>query len=210
MRLYRLVRFCFRFIFPLITRWRVTGVENVPLQGRLIVASNHVHILDPFILAVAVPRLIYFMGKVEVFQHPLTGWFTRRVQGIPVRRGEVDRRALRKAVATLKEEKVLGIFPEGTRSLTGQLQRGRDGMTLIALRADATILPVSISGSDQIVPFLRQLRRAEVVIAIGEPLRPPVVEGRVPRPWIAGMTDRLMRRIAVRLPLVYRGIYRDV
>lgn len=207
---YRLVRFCCRAMLPVLAHWRVTGVENVPLQGRLIVASNHLHFLDPFVLAASLPRPIIFMGKVEVFQTPVLGWLARGLGGFPVRRGELDRRALRRAVAVLEAEEVLGMLPEGTRSRSGQLQRGRDGVSLVALCTGAPILPVGLTGTEQVLPALRRLQRAELAVTIGEPLKLPRAEGRVPRQWVAEMTDRLMRHLANLLPLAYRGVYRDV
>ena len=207
--MYRLLRLAGHFLLRTMARWKVTGVENVPPQGRLIVASNHLHFLDPVALGMALPRQIVFMGKVEVFRAPVLGWIARTVKGIPVRRGEVDRRALRRAVSVLEAEQALGMLPEGTRSRTGQLLQGRDGVALVALRTGAPVLPVGLVGTQQIFPALRRLERTELRVAIGEPIHVARVEGRVPRERVTELTDQLMHCIADLLPPEYRGVYGD-
>jgi 1-acyl-sn-glycerol-3-phosphate acyltransferase len=207
--LYRLLQLAGHSLLRTLARWKVTGVENMPPRGRLIVASNHLHFLDPFALGIALPRQIVFMGKAEVFRTPVVGWIAKGVKGIPVRRGEIDRRALRRAVSVLEAEQVLGMMPEGTRSRTGQLLQGRDGVALVALRTGASILPVGLAGTQQIFPALRRLERAELSVTIGEPISVVRAEGRVPRERVTELTDQVMRRIAGLLPPEYRGVYRD-
>lgn len=205
---YRLIRFFLRILLPLLARWQVTGMENVPVEGCLIIAANHLHFLDPVVLSAAMPRQIFFMAKAELFQTPILALLARLYGAFSVRRGEIDRHALRQSTNVLEARQALGIFPEGTRSRSAHLQRARDGIALIALWADAPILPVAISGTEKVFPALKRLRRATVRVAIGEPFTLPSCEGQISRHQLSGLTDEIMRRIAELLPLEYRGFYR--
>jgi 1-acyl-sn-glycerol-3-phosphate acyltransferase len=190
-----------------LTRWRVDGVKNVPPQGRLIVSSNHLHFLDVVALGIAIPRHITFMGKAEVFSEPVLGWLVRALRSIPVRRGEVDRRALRRAEALLEADRVLGMLPEGTRGRGAELQQARDGVALVALRTGAPILPVGLIGPDKVFPALRRLRRADLWVNIGEPIAVERAEGRIPRARVEELTSQIMHSISELLPPEHRGVY---
>ena len=129
------------------------------------------------------------------------------MNAIWVRRGEADREALRKALEVLHSGGVLGIAPEGTRSRETQaLQQGKVGTAYLATRADVPIVPVGISGTEQIRHRVRQLRRTDVRLAVGEPFRLPA-SGRVRGRQLEEYTDLIMRRIAELLPEEYRGVY---
>ncbi|HEY3341557.1 MAG TPA: lysophospholipid acyltransferase family protein, partial [Anaerolineae bacterium] len=121
--------------------------------------------------------------------------------GIWVKRGEVDRAALRACLAVLSHGGVMGMSPEGTRSRTGGLQKGRSGVAYLATKANVPVLPVALWGVEQIGRNLRRLRRTDVYLHVGEPYRmDPAVSHNE-------NTDRLMRIIAGMLPEQYRGVY---
>ncbi|MFY9415960.1 MAG: lysophospholipid acyltransferase family protein [bacterium] len=158
--LYRLARGILRLYFSLCRGWVVEGVENIPEEGELIVVANHSSYQDPLILGAAMTRPVNFMGKVELFRYPLFGSLLRLLGAFPVKRKAVDRAAIRYALAILAERKVLGMFPEGTRSKTGQLGEAQAGVVLLATKSGAPILPAGIK---------RGRGRGGVVIRFGKP-----------------------------------------
>lgn len=121
-----------------------TGLENIPEDGGYIVASNHIHALDPVFIALGMKRQIHVMGKQELFKNPLIKAILTKLNGFPVVRGARDRQALDYAVRIIREKMILGMFPEGTRSKTFTPARAKAGVALIAKEAKADILPVAI------------------------------------------------------------------
>lgn len=125
------------------------GTENIPAQGGFILASNHIKALDPVFIALGVKdRQIHFMGKKELFEKPIVRDFLKAANGFPIVRGGADKEALDYAERVVKEGKILGIFPEGTRSKDYKPARAKSGVALIAKEAKADILPVSIYNCD--------------------------------------------------------------
>lgn len=196
-----------RLLLRLFARLEVSGREHVPPSGPLLVVCNHLSNVDPPLLAAVLPRPLFMMAKQEIFRGPL-GWMARRYGAFPVRRGEADREALRTALEHLQRGRALGMFPEGTRSRSGQLQRAKPGVGLLALRAGCPILPVALSGTPQLARPLALLRRPRVTVRIGESFTlPPECDGS--RADAQAATDAIMRRLAALLPPDQRGVYRD-
>ncbi len=127
-------------------RAKAIGIENIPNEGGVLICSNHINNLDPPIVGIASKRDIHFMAKEELFQIPILKGILPKVHAFPVKRGLSDREALRKGLAVLKEEQVLGLFPEGTRSKDGLLGEGLAGAGFFALRSKAAVLPCAIIG----------------------------------------------------------------
>lgn len=149
-------------VIRLTFRWRVVGRENIPPQGPVVVCANHRSYWDPPLVGCALPRPVHFMAKEELFRIPLFGWLIRRLGAFPVRRGTADLASLRKALTLLRSGKVVGIFPEGTRSKSGELLPAMAGAAFLAMACDAPVVPVAIRG--QLRPF------AAVEVRIGPPL----------------------------------------
>lgn len=166
--LYKLLKLLFSFIFLFIVKIEVKNSDKIPTEGPLVVASNHLSLWDPILLGVSFPRKIHFMAKEELFKIFLLGSIIKQIGTFPVKRGTADRNAIREALKVLKNNKVLCIFPEGTRSRTGQLLDFHPGVTMIALKGCAPILPVGIKGTNNILK--NGLRRVKIVVNIGEPL----------------------------------------
>lgn len=125
------------------------GTENIPAEGGFIIASNHVKAIDPVFIALGVKdRQIHFMGKKELFEKPVIRSILKKANGFPIVRGGADKEALDYAERVVKEGKILGIFPEGTRSKDYKPARAKSGIGLIAKEAKADILPVSIYNRD--------------------------------------------------------------
>jgi 1-acyl-sn-glycerol-3-phosphate acyltransferase len=207
---YRFLRAIVRFVFKLFTDWEIVGLENVPPDGPFISVSNHTHWLDPPLFLCSMPRRIWPLVADKWRRRPVIGQLMASVGAIFVLRGEVDRHALRKAMAVLEQGRVLGIAPEGTRSKTGAMQRGRGGAAYIACLMDVPLLPVGIIGVEKALMELRRLRRPQVKVVIGRPFTLP------PLPSKAGSrskrlreyTAQIMQRIAELLPEEYQGVYR--
>ena len=189
-----------------LTRWRVEGKENVPQKGPLIVVSNHMTYVDPPLLSASVPRRITFMAKQELFRPSLMGFVVRAYGAFPVRRDRLDREALRHALEVLNQGKVLGMFPEGKRSFSHQLQEIQPGTAFIAARSGAPIVPVGITGSEQVRGIGFIVRRPNIIVRIGRPFTlPPSEDNRPNRSRLAQHANLITERIAELLPSSYRG-----
>ncbi len=198
--------------FKILFSWKVKGRGNVPLNGPLIVIANHVHLVDVFLLAFSFPRRIYFMAKEELFRYPFLRPLLRWAGVFPVHRREAIKeiqRILRKVTDILDRGSILGMFPEGRRSHDGKLGMGKTGSVVIAARANVSLLPVGIVGTDKIKGISWLWKRPVIVINIGEPFKLPPLEGKLNRSQRKSLTDLIMRRIAALLPRENRGVYTD-
>jgi 1-acyl-sn-glycerol-3-phosphate acyltransferase len=209
-RFYEVSRFYLRILVALVERLRADGVEHVPVQGPVILASNHINSMDILSLTIPVPRVVHLMGKVELFRIPVLGWYIRTLGAFPVRRGEGDREALRQALEILAAGQVLGILPEGHRSGTGRLQAGKSGTALLALRSGAPVVPVAIWGTERTFKGFRfGPWRPTVHVVYGEPFRLEASGPRNRHEDVERGIDTIMRRIAAMLPPQYRGVYAE-
>ncbi|MDP4126566.1 MAG: lysophospholipid acyltransferase family protein [Bacillota bacterium] len=189
MSLYDFVKRMFRFQFRLMG-WRIRGLENLPKDGPVILAINHVSLWDPIVAACSLPRRVSFMAKEELFAIPILGWFLSKLGAFPVKRGHGDINAIRQSLAILREGQILGLFPQGTRSKTGEVQKGLPGMVLLMEKSRASVVPIKVLGTRSL------LRKGwgNVAVVVGRPLTaqmlkvPAGVENR--REWVA---DRIMQ-----------------
>jgi 1-acyl-sn-glycerol-3-phosphate acyltransferase len=198
-----------RGILWVLGRWEVTGRENIPVTGPLVVVSNHLNNADPPILAAGIARRrVRFMAKIELFKMPF-GVLIKGFGAFPVRRFDADVGALLGAERLLKHGEPIGMFPEGTRSRTGTMGRPHPGTALIALRAGAPVLPCAMTGTERLRNPLVVLRKPRITIAIGEPI---LVE-KVKRPTeeqVSDLTNQIYEAINALLPPEYRGSYTGV
>jgi 1-acyl-sn-glycerol-3-phosphate acyltransferase len=204
---YYLANRALRVVFALILRVELRGVENVPRSGALIVAISHSSFIDPVVIGAFLPREVVPMAKIEAFDYPILGALIRWYGAFAVRRGEVDVRAFKNALAVLRRGLAMVIAPEGHRSETGALQRGREGAIILALRSGAPLLPVAVWGGKPLWKNLARLRPTEMRIVIGKPVLPSV--SNPSRDQITAMSDELMLRIAALMPRELHGYYRD-
>jgi 1-acyl-sn-glycerol-3-phosphate acyltransferase len=166
--------------------------------------------IDTVIGAALIDREVVGMSKVENYRNWLLGFFFKLYGTFPVNRGEVDRKALRTALQVLKESKVLMAAPEGTRSKTNTLQKGKDGLSYIAVKSGAAIVPLAIWGQERFWKQLARLRRTRVRVVFGKPFVFDPGEGKLTREQLSQMTHEMMYRMAVLLPEEYRGYYSDL
>ncbi len=206
----RVVDFVLRILFHLIFKIEISGLDNVPKQGPFIAMMNHIYFLDPVLVSALAPRLIIIMSKIENYRNPFFALIMRLYGTFPVRRGELDMSAIRTSLHVLEQGHGLLMAPEGTRSRTHTLQKGRDGMTWLALRANVPVVPVALSGQERMGYYLRRLRRTPLRIVFGEPFCFQLVEGTQRRAPLHRMTDEAMYRLATLLPPSYRGVYSDL
>lgn len=163
---YKIVRAVLDFIFFVIFRLHVEGRENVPQTGAIIVAPNHKSDWDPPLIGVAFnTRIIHYMAKEELFKNPFLGWLIRQFGTFPVKRGTVDRTAIRQALRELKAGNPLGIFPEGTRIWREGLGRFHSGMASLALMTGTPVVPVAVIGS-RWMPH----KKGPLAVLIGKPV----------------------------------------
>ncbi|MBR3457388.1 MAG: 1-acyl-sn-glycerol-3-phosphate acyltransferase [Selenomonadaceae bacterium] len=167
--LYALARCFFVPFFKIFFRARVLGAENLPAEGPVILAANHLSNWDPPFLACFLPRPVSYMAKIELFKNPVFAAAIRSCHAFPVKRGAADRGAIKTAMQVLKEERVLGVFPEGTRSRTGKMQKAEAGVALIASMSDAPVVPAAILGTNEI--FSKGRRFPKLTIAYGKPMK---------------------------------------
>jgi 1-acyl-sn-glycerol-3-phosphate acyltransferase len=198
------VRFVLAPLARLVYRPTVHGVERVPLHGPVIIASNHRAALDTGVITFVTPRQVKFLGKAEYFVG--TGLKGRFVAGflsglgyVPVERGNAQAglAALEAARKVLEAGGTFGIYPEGTRSLDGRLHRGHTGVGALALATGAIVVPVAVSGTENLQPDGKRIPRpAKVTVRFGEPLNFARYDGLDASPAIRrAVTDEIMYAI---------------
>lgn len=146
MGIYKFGQFLSRSFLTSTFRVRVIGKENIPSEGGVMLCCNHISNLDPPFLGAYIERPIHYMAKKELFHKPILKTILPKVGAFPVRRGMSDKRALRTAMNYVKDGQMIGIFPEGRRSVDGVLRKGLAGAGFLALRTEATIIPCAIIG----------------------------------------------------------------
>lgn len=161
--LYLLAKVLLSPFFLLLMRPRVRGLRHLWRRGGAIVVSNHWALSDPILIALISPRVVHFMAKQELFQNPAARFVLMRgLYAFPVNRKHADMASLKQAMAVLQKGRVFGIFPEGRRSVTGELDELERGAAFLALRCNVPILPVY---SDP-----RTYRKLRVNMIVGEPM----------------------------------------
>jgi 1-acyl-sn-glycerol-3-phosphate acyltransferase len=198
-----------RIYYKVLTNWQVEGLENVPKKEPLMVVSNHLSNGDPPLISVSVKRKAIFMAKEELFRSWFFGYFMHRVGAFPVHRGQLDRQAMRDAETVLKNNYVLGMFPEATRSKDARLQEAYPGSAMIALRNKAKIVPAAITGTEKLSGWKWMFKRPTILIRFGEPFYLPDKSRKRSREYLTEATNLIMERIAELLPPEYRGVYGD-
>ena len=194
-------------VLRVLADWRVSGRENVPPMGPLIVVANHRSNFDPSLLSTSLPRRIRFLAKKEIFQHPVAGWFLRSYGAHPLNRDAVDVGAYRWALDELAHDRVIVLFPEGTRS-RGAMKKAKTGVARIALKTQAPILPVGITGTEPLGSVMRVFNpTGELRVNIGTVFTAPDIEGRLDVDILDSITSMIMQRVAALLPPDQRGVY---
>lgn len=176
--LYYIGKILLAVFFKLFCRIKFIDQQKIPTTGGLIVASNHVSYYDPFAVGSGLNRKIRWMAKKELFEEKLVGFLISIMAAFPVERGKGDLKAVKQAVKFLKSGEIIGIFPEGTRSVDGTVGEPQQGLGLISVMSGAPVTPAAIVGTlnarikSGIVPKFRQ-----IVVKYGEAIYPDKIEG---------------------------------
>jgi len=188
----------------LVYRPVVDGLENIPTDGPVILAANHLSFIDSVVIPMVVPRRVSFLAKAEYFtgtglKGSLSRWFFSSLGHVPVHRGKGRdaRAALDTAAEILARGDAFAIYPEGTRSLDGMLHRGRTGVARMALESGAPVIPVGIIGTDKVQPVGSRFPKiVPVTVRFGEPLDFSRYEGMEESlPVLRSVTDEIIYRI---------------
>ena len=206
----RIVRFLNRMLVKAILDIKFYNLDSQPREGALIVAGNHLGVLDALMVFSVIDKRDYIVMVAEYHKnYAFRRWLGKIVGAIFVDRYQADFAALREVMKRLNQGGVLIISPEGTRSKTGGLLPGQPGTAYLASKTGISVLPVSIVGSEDrlILGNLKRLRRSPVKVVFGEAIRfaPVSREGR--EQALQGYTDEIMCQIAALLPEEYRGEY---
>jgi 1-acyl-sn-glycerol-3-phosphate acyltransferase len=202
---YLFARFVLRPLVFIVFRPTVTGRENVPLTGPVILASNHLSFIDSIAIPLMAPRKVAYLAKAEYWRGSgIGGWLSRTLftalGALPVEReaSRAAQKALDTAMGVLQAGGAFGIYPEGTRSRDGRLARGKTGVAWLALTADCPVVPVAVRGTDRIQPIgARWPRPHKVYVTFGEPLTFPEHRGQAAKGKARReVTDQVMEAIA--------------
>lgn len=199
-------------VFPF-GAWKTKGRENVPRNGSMLIVCNHLHIADPPIVAASFPGKCILMAKEELWQSRWSRFWVENFGALPVKRGGVDREAIRQAEEWLRRGISVVMFPEGKRSPNARMQPALPGAALIAAHTGIPILPVSITGTEK----LKKLRlktlagcmvhRLHITVTFGTPFNLPPTDGKLSREQRNQLLNTIMLKIAALLPPEYRGVY---
>ena len=202
-----------RILVWLLKRLTVTefiGVENIPLTGGVLIATNHMSRMDIPVLFLTPNRPdMTALVTTKYLKYPLIRWFIVTAQGIWLDRDTADFSAFRTAMTALNQGMAIGIAPEGTRSKDAQLLEGKPGTALLALRAGVPILPVALSGTEDAVDKMKHFKRPHITAQFGKLIPAPVLDRNNREEQLQQLTDEIMCQIAVMLPEKYHGFYRE-
>ena len=200
-------RFLQRVTLRLFADLEVIDSENVPPFGPLIIVANHQSNLDPPMIVSTVPRRVRFLAKRDIFKGPIVSWLLRQYGAYPLNREGADPRAYRWALDQLNRDQAIVIFPEGTRN-PGSMKKALSGVAQLALKSEAPLLPVGITGTERMGTWLRVVNpTGRLRVKFGMAFSLPSITGRPNREVLESLTGTIMGRIAEQLPPDYHGVY---
>lgn len=209
--IYKIVAFIVKVGTGILCRIDAPDIHKIPAHGPLIVISNHTGQLEVAVFfGLLQPRPITGWAKMESWDNAFLNWLFNLWGLIPVRRGEGDTSALRKALKALENGMIFGIAPEGTRNITGKLTRAHPGAVMLATHSGATILPVAHWGGENFLKNLPRFKRTDFHVRVGEPFQLNLDSVKVTREVRQQIADEMMIRLAELLPPAYHGAYEKV
>ena len=176
-------------IYRLIFWYTVEGLDNIPKDRGVIFCSNHISMLDPVLWVIIVRQRLCFMSKKEMFNNRILGWLLKKLDVFPVDREGKDLKAIKTAIKTVKENRVLGIYPEGTRSKDGTPQDAKPGVAYIARSTKSDVVPAAIKCKGKLRPFKR------VKMVVGNPISNTTLFDGVEKNDLQTPADRIMSEI---------------
>lgn len=163
--LYWIGRTSFLVAGRLVWRLEVSGAERIPREGAAIIACNHISFLDPPMVGASLPRPVHFIAKQQLFEIPLLGWLILQVNAFPVRREERDVSAFKTAQRLLESGESVVLFPEGTRSRTGEIGHAKPGVGMLAYTTGALVIPTYVHNTNEMKRFKK------IRVCFGAPMR---------------------------------------
>lgn len=208
----RLLRFLIRVLLKLIAHIEIRGKDNVPLTGGMILASNHIGILDIIMVYFGIDRTDLFIPVAEKWQRiGWIKWLGEQLNFLFVDRYNPDLKALRKMIALMEDGKCLVIAPEGTRSRVGSLIEGKPGVAYLAARSGFPVIPVAITGTEDKVLLgnVKRFKKSHIILTGGKPFVIPPLPATNRDEVLQKYTDEIMCQMAALLPEKYRGVYAE-
>jgi 1-acyl-sn-glycerol-3-phosphate acyltransferase len=205
-----IVTFC-RAITSSIFRIYDEALASIPKRGPLIIVSNHINIMEvPIIYTHLQPRPVHGLVLADRWKNRVLAWGLDTCGAIPLTRGGENLESIHKSLGVLSAGEILLIMPEGTRSRHGRLQDAHPGVTLLALKSNAPLLPIAFHGGELYKQNIKKLKRTDFYIKVGKPFHlkaaGEIVNGTVRKQ----MVDEIMYQLAALLPPPYRGSYSDL
>lgn len=187
--IYTFVRFIVNIFLSCIYKFEIHHKERIPHSGAIIVCSNHIHWMDPIVLACkCTKRKIHFLGKAELFKNKAFAWLLKHLNVISIKRGQSDIGAIKNSMTVLKQKHALGIFPEGTRVKEGEEKKAEAGLAMLAIKSQALVVPIGISANYKI--------GSKVIINIGEPISLESYYGKkVPKEKMEEVSEDIMNQV---------------
>lgn len=205
-----IIRWLVRVVFNLVADVNIIGYENLPKEGSYIIATNHLGIIDA-------PMAFYGLDRWDMYvlvgekwkEKAFFRWLGKYFNFIFIDRFNPDIQALRKVIDVMKENNILVIAPEGTRSRTGSMIEAKPGVSYLATKLNRPIVPAALAGTEDKILFsnLRHFKRTQVTIKAGTPFMLPPLPRENRDEALKQYTDEIMCRIAVLLPEKYHGVY---
>jgi 1-acyl-sn-glycerol-3-phosphate acyltransferase len=204
----RLLRWGFNLLCALLTSREVKGLENLPPDGPYIMVINHLSYFDaPFAYGLLGGEKVTGWAAEKYQWHPIFGPILYMASAIFIQRSQVDRTAIAAAVQWLVKGGTFAMAPEGTRSKTGSLARGKTGVAFLANEASVPIVPIGLTGTEKTLQAWRQLRRPLLTMHVGKPFTLPALDPENRSSGLRQNTDEIMCRIAALIPVQYHGYY---
>lgn len=198
-----------RFLLRTACRLDAKAFHRIPMKGPAIIVANHINFLEvPLLASFLFPRPLAAMSKKENLSNPGYAYFAKLWRAIPIDRGAVDTESFKRCLSWVEEGGMLGLAPEGTRSRTGVLGRGKAGVAVLAHRAGVPVWPTAHWGGERFWENAKRLRRTPVTVRVGSPfLIEP--QGSMTKTVRQEVADEIMCRIALLMPERYRGSYAE-
>jgi 1-acyl-sn-glycerol-3-phosphate acyltransferase len=198
------------FVLRTLTHTEFVGTENIPPQGGVIFVVNHMSRVDaPILFGMPVREDTITVAADKYKKIPIFRFLVETAESIWINRESADFTAMNAAIESVNQGRALGVAPEGTRSSSGHLNKGKSGAVFIADKTRAPIVPVGIAGSESAVKKLLSFRRPHIIVRFGKPFMLPPMDRTRRDAWLQSCTDEIMCRIAAELPPQYHGFYAD-
>jgi 1-acyl-sn-glycerol-3-phosphate acyltransferase len=194
---YSLIRHMCRIYFAIVSQIRIKGVEKLPIEGGALICSNHQSHFDPVLVGVAFRRRLNYLARRSLFDFPVLKWLISYLDAIPIEREGMGIGGIKETLRRLKRGEAVLIFPEGTRSLDGQIAPLKPGFFSIAKRSKCPVVPVAIAGAYEVWPRHRWLPGiGRIAVYVGEPISPEAIREMDEEDLIQELTHRIKQCFA--------------